>query len=328
MIYGVKTDDYEWLRSSFYSVKRIEQSCKSSGAAFSLFVPEDFVLYAGSLSEKDKASFFEDNSFLLRGNITDGVFDLLEANGAVHTPKRAAKQLADDKYKAFCFFDKHGVKQPKTLQAETCGTDCAYCTECGSGGINCGGSTNCGRGLSKRGGTSLSRQFELIKQQLGLPFIAKPRFGSMGRNIALIKNEEQLRGAIQTDTPLLFQEFIETKTDFQNRSDLRFFVIGGKVAACVLRITSDGESIASNAHQGGLMKAYNAPKEIEELAISVIARTGLDYGTADFLLPSANAEKPLLCEINACPGFEALETQLNISIAEQIIDYVLKLKQF
>lgn len=278
-------------------------------------MPGDFVLYAGSLSEKDKASFFAENSFLLRGNITDGVFDLLEANGALHSPKRAAKQLADDKYAAFCFFDKLGVKQPKTLQAETCG-------------INCGGSTNCGRGLSKRGGTSLSRQFELIKQQLGLPFIAKPRFGSMGRNIALIKNEEQLRGALQKDTPLLFQEFIETKTDFQNRSDLRFFVIGGKVAACVLRIAPDGESIASNAHQGGLMKAYNAPKEIEELAISVIARAGLDYGTADFLLPSANAEKPLLCEINACPGFEALETQLNISIAKQIIDYVLKLKQF
>lgn len=278
-------------------------------------MPEDFVLYAGSLSEKDKASFFAENCFLLRGNITDGVFDLLEANGAVHTPKRAAKQLADDKYKAFCFFDKLGVKQPNTLQAETCG-------------IYCGGGTNCGRGFSKRGSASLSRQFELIKQQLGLPFIAKPRFGSMGRNIALIKKEEQLRGALQTDTPLLFQEFIETKTDFQNRSDLRFFVIGGKVAACALRIAPDGESIASNAHQGGLMKAYNAPKELEKLAISVIARTGLDYGTADFLLPSANTEKPLLCEINACPGFEALETQLNINIAEQIVDYVLKLKQF
>ncbi|MBR3813064.1 MAG: hypothetical protein IKK38_04245 [Spirochaetaceae bacterium] len=278
-------------------------------------MPEDFVLYAHSLSEKDKASFFAENSFLLRGNITDGVFDLLEANGAVHTPKRAAKQLADDKYAAFCFFDKLGVKQPKTLQAENCG-------------INCGGNTNYGRGCSERGSASLSRQFELIKQQLGLPFIAKPRFGSMGRNIALIKNEDQLRGALQKDTPLLFQEFIETKTDFQNRSDLRFFVIGGKVAACVLRIAPDGESIASNAHQGGLMKAYNAPKEIEELAISVIARAGLDYGTADFLLPSANAEKPLLCEINACPGFEALETQLNISIAEQIIDYVLNLKHF
>lgn len=278
-------------------------------------MPEDFVLYTHSLSEKDKASFFAENSFLLRGNITDGVFDMLEANGAVYTPKRAAKQLADDKYKAFCFFDKLGVKQPKTLQAETCGTDCS-------------GSTNCGRDLSKRGSASLSCQFELIKQQLGLPFIAKPRFGSMGRNIALIKNEEQLRGALQKDTPLLFQEFIETKTVFQNRSDLRFFVIGGKVAACVLRIAPDGESIASNAHQGGLMKAYNAPKELEKLAISVIARTGLDYGTADFLLPSANAEKPLLCEINACPGFEALETQLNISIARQIIDYVLNLKQF
>ncbi len=286
-------------------------------------MPEDFVLYAGSLSEKDKASFFAENSFLLRGNITDGVFDLLEANGAVHTPKRAAKQLADDKYAAFCFFDKLGLKQPKTLQVETCGTDCGGGTNCGR---NCGGRASAAS--QKLDSASLSRQFELIKQQLGLPFIAKPRYGSMGRNIALIKNEEQLRGALQKDTPLLFQEFIETKTDFQNRSDLRFFVIGGKVAACVLRIAPDGESIASNAHQGGLMKAYNAPKEIEELAISVIARAGLDYGTADFLLPSANAEKPLLCEINACPGFEALETQLNISIAEQIIDYVLKLKQF
>ncbi len=291
-------------------------------------MPEDFVLYAHSLSEKDKASFFAENCFLLRGNIPDNVFDLLEANGAVHTPKRAAKQLADDKYKAFCFFDKLGVKQPKTLQAETCGIYCG-------GGTDCGGNTNCGRSCGGRASaarqkldiTSLSCQFELIKQQLGLPFIAKPRFGSMGRNIALIKNEEQLRGALQKDTPLLFQEFIETKTDFQNRSDLRFFVIGGKVAACALRIAPDGESIASNAHQGGLMKAYNAPKELEKLAISVIARAGLDYGTADFLLPSTDAEKYLLCEINACPGFEALETQLDMHIAEQLVSLALNLQR-
>lgn len=104
-------------------------------------MPEDFVLYAGSLSEKDKASFFAENSFLLRGNITDGVFDLLEANGAVHTPKRAAKQLADDKYKAFCFFDKLGVKQPKTLQAETCGIDCKSGDDCCTAtGTSCRGS--------------------------------------------------------------------------------------------------------------------------------------------------------------------------------------------
>ena len=316
MIYGVKTNDYEWLRSSFYSVKRIEQSCRSSGAAFSLFVPEDFLLYAGGLSEKDKALLFAENSFLLRGYIPDGVFDLLEANGAVYTPKRAAKQLADDKYKAFCFFDKLGVKQPKTLQAETCGTDCGErCKDCGNGGVGFAAT-----------GASLSRQFELIKQQLGLPFIAKPRYGSMGRNIALIASEQQLCAALQTDNPLLFQEFIETKTDFQNRSDLRFFVIDGKVAASVLRIAHDGESIASNAHQGGLMKPYNAPKELEELAISVIAHAGLDYGTADFLLPSADAEKHLLCEINACPGFEALATQLDMHIAEQLVSLALKLK--
>ncbi len=234
----------------------------------------------------------------------------------MHTPKRTAKQLADDKYKAFCFFNKLGVKQPKTLQAETCGTDCAYCTDCVSGDDCCTAT-----------GTSLSRQFELIKQQLGLPFIAKPRFGSMGRNIALIKNEEQLCAALQKDTPLVFQEFIETKTDFQNRSDLRFFVIDGKVAASVLRIAHDGESIASNAHQGGLMKPYNAPKELEELAISVIARAGLDYGTADFLLPSTDAEKYLLCEINACPGFEALETQLDMHIAEQLVSLALNLQR-
>ena len=115
-------------------------------------MPEDFVLYAHSLSEKDKASFLAENSFLLRGNISDNVFDLLEAGGAVHTPKRAAKQLADDKYKAFCFFDKLGVKQPKTLQAETCGN-------CGGGehGKDCGSG---GGATSSPSASSMSRQLD------------------------------------------------------------------------------------------------------------------------------------------------------------------------
>lgn len=311
MIYGVKTNDYDWLRSNFYSVKRIEQACISSGTAFSLFVPEDFLLYAAGLSEKDKASFFAENSFLLRGNIPDGVFDLLESGCAIHTPKRASKQLADDKYKTFCFFSRLGVKQPKTLQAET------YIKE-----------RECSTESRKRAESSLSRGFELIKQKLGLPFIAKPRFGSMGRNITLIENKEQLCAVLQKDNSLLFQEFIETKSVFQNRSDLRFFVIAGKVAASVLRIAPDGESIASNAHQGGFMKPYSASKELEELAISVIDHAGLDYGTADFLLPSAYQGKPLLCEINASPGFEALEKQLEMSIAEQIIALAASLSNF
>lgn len=243
------------------------------------------------------------------------MFDLLETNRAAHTPKRAAKQLADDKYKTFCFFDRLGIKQPKTLQFDICIST--------SGTIFVDSYPTSG----KTGGTSLYRQFELIKKQLGLPFIAKPRFGSMGRNIALIENAEQLQTALKNDNHIIFQEFIETKSDFQNRSDLRFFVIDGRVEACVLRIAHDGKSIASNAHQGGLMKKYSASKDFKELAISVIDHAGLDYGTADFLLSSADQGKPLLCEINACPGFEAMEKELNLDIAGRIVNLALNLQR-
>ena len=246
-----------------------------------------------NLSQSEKTAFFAENAFLLRGEIKDNVFDMLEANSAVHTPHKFAKQLADDKYKAFSFFKSLSVAVPETLKADS---------------------------------DSAEEQFLLAEQKLGLPFIAKPRFGSMGRNVALIKNLNQFEDAYKNCRDLVFQSFIETKTESLNRYDLRFFVIGGKVAASVLRIAPDSTSIASNAHQGGVTRQYKASDKLEAEALGIIKSAGLDYGTADFLLPSENPEKPLLCEINACPGFEALETQLHINIAEQIVDYVLKLK--
>ncbi|MBR4825479.1 MAG: ATP-grasp domain-containing protein [Spirochaetaceae bacterium] len=248
-----------------------------------------------NLSKTEKTAFFSGNVFLLRGEIPDSVFDMLEANGAVHTPHKFSKRFADDKYKSFSFFKGIGVPQPETLKAD---------------------------------GKDAKEQFLFASQKLGLPFIAKPRYGSMGRGVSLIENQKQLECALKKCKDLVFQSFIETRTQDKNRSDLRFFVIGGKVVASVLRIAKDSASIASNAHQGGIIQQFNASDALKASAVSIICNAGLDYGTADFLMPNGEPDKPLLCEINACPGFEALETQLNLNIAGQIVDYVLKLKQF
>jgi glutathione synthase/RimK-type ligase-like ATP-grasp enzyme len=155
----------------------------------------------------------------------------------------------------------------------------------------------------------------------------------MGKNVALIKTQEEFLSLFENAEKgsYVFQNFFETHTAQRNRSDLRIFVIKNKAVASVLRIAVNNSSITSNASQGGIMQEYQTSKKLQKIAIKIIKYAGLDYGTADFLLPSSTSiskSKPaVLCEINASPGFEAIETQTNVKIAEQLVKMVLILKR-
>ncbi len=300
LIYGVSTNDYGWLRSSFYPIRQMEDSCKSSGTAFSLYTPEDFAAFINTLNQTEKCDFFRNNKLLLRGNISSEVYDILEQNKAIYTPKRNAKKLADDKLMSYCFFEKRKILQPKTVcQNEK------------------------------------TENFEQLKIKLDLPFIAKPRFGSMGKNVFLIKSKEQFELIFNCEdcSKYVFQQFIETKTAQKNRNDLRFFVIKNKVHAAVFRIAPESSDVASNAHQGGTMEQTEVPQNLKRFAVKIIKKARLDYGTADFLVQTENEnaktskKNMFLCEINASPGFEALEAQTGINIAEKLIKLTLNLKK-
>ena len=166
------------------------------------------------------------------------------------------------------------------------------------------------------------------------PLIAKPRHGSRGDRVRLVATAGEAR-ALAASSPIpddewLFQEYVASSRG----RDLRVFFADGRVVAVVER--SSG-SLVSNASSGGEMRlARFDAGEIEPWldTTRVIAReVGLWYGTVDFLFrsvpdtPCRPSEDPLdltVCEVNAAPGFEALEKATGYDVAGTLVDGLLR----
>ena len=102
--------------------------------------------------------------------------------------------------------------------------------------------------------------------------------------------------------------------------DLRVFFSGNRIVAVAERINPAG-GLVSNAAEGGLMRRASLPdpaEEWERAAFALAGEAGLLYGSADFLYTGDGGLT--LCEINAAPGFEALERACGIDVAGAVID--------
>jgi glutathione synthase/RimK-type ligase-like ATP-grasp enzyme len=67
------------------------------------------------------------------------------------------------------------------------------------------------------------------------------------------------------------------------------------------------------------MERYAAPPGLRAEADRIFADSGLDYGTVDFLFGDERDASFYVCEMNACPGFEALEALGSVDAAEAIL---------
>ena len=161
-------------------------------------------------------------------------------------------------------------------------------------------------------GSRATFRYEHLRRELGTRFIAKPRFGSLGRGVVLVDSEKALQDL--PDGDWIFQTFIDTACGTDKPRDIRIFAAGGRVLAAVERTGAKG-GIVSNVHQGGECARTEVPEAVTQTALSVIKKAGLLYGTADFLYDGSTY---WLCEINASPGFEGVE-KLGFNIAGGII---------
>lgn len=101
--------------------------------------------------------------------------------------------------------------------------------------------------------------------------------------------------------------------------DLRLFVLGGEVVAAMRRIAAPGE-FRANVHLGARAEAHIPDPAETRLALAAVAALGLDLAGVDIL---RIARGPLLLEVNACPGFEALEVATGCDIAGKLLDFLM-----
>jgi len=99
-------------------------------------------------------------------------------------------------------------------------------------------------------------------------------------------------------------------------TDLRVFIIGGNAVAAMQRTAREGE-FRANRHLGAKVSAIALSPIQEGMAIRAAACLGLEIAGVDILM---SRHGPLLLEVNACPGFEALEATTGVDVAGKILE--------
>lgn len=159
-------------------------------------------------------------------------------------------------------------------------------------------------------------QLHAIENTLSYPLVVKQSYGSLGKQVYLANNRQQLLDILTTlqHKPHMIQQYIDTSAG----KDIRVIVVGGKVLGCMLR-QSNGD-FRSNVAQGGQTSTYPLTSEIERIATTVSNQLQLDYCGLDLLIDN---NKLLLCEVNSNAFFEAFEHTTGINVAQAYAKHIL-----
>ena len=139
---------------------------------------------------------------------------------------------------------------------------------------------------------------------IGLPFVAKPPFGSWGRDVFLCRDRHEVRStlAVVRDRPwfrrhgALLQEFLSA-----DGSDLRLIVAGGEVVGAGKRIAAPGEW-RTNVSLGGRLLPVKPSPAARSLAVAAASAVGADFIGVD-LLPLGDG-KYVVIELNGAVEFD------------------------
>lgn len=302
IVYGLATDDYGWLQQ-FYPARRFSAECENRGIPLRFLFPRDLKAFLGTESPDQRQTVF-----LFRGPLPPGMIAETESAGYSCVNPADARAIADDKLETARWLADHAWPTPKTVEAARLG-----------------------------------------ESGLAFPLVAKPRFGSRGRGVALVERQEDFaalmqppNGAKKGNVPAdnqatramtadgarekasagreeyILQEYIAASRG----RDLRVFFAGGEILAAAERRSADG-ALVSNACSGGIMSLADGEREATRkagrIALEIAREAGLWYGSADFLYTDEAGTDVTVCELNASPGFEALETQCGLDVAGRVI---------
>lgn len=155
-----------------------------------------------------------------------------------------------------------------------------------------------------------------VERLLGYPMVVKECFGSFGEQVYLVTNREELvmRQKELMTTPHLYQQYIA----HSKGRDVRIYVVGGEIAATMLR-TSELD-FRANINNGGKGVAYEPPEAFHKMALKVSEILNADFLGIDLLFE--DEETPILCEVNSNAHIKAIQTCTGVNIAEKIMHYI------
>jgi len=158
---------------------------------------------------------------------------------------------------------------------------------------------------------------DLIEQAGGAPLIIKVARGTHSNGVVLAETRKAAQAVMQAfyveGVNFLVQEFIAESAG----TDIRAFVVGGKVVASMKRQSLD-DDFRSNLHQGGEGSSIKLTDEERKIAQKAAKAMGLPICGVDMM---RSARGPLVLEVNSSPGF-GIEKVTERNVAEKVIDYI------
>lgn len=160
----------------------------------------------------------------------------------------------------------------------------------------------------------------LIREVGGAPLVIKLLEGTQGIGVVLAETKKAAESVIQAfmgvKSNILIQEFIKEA----GGSDIRCFVVGGKVIAAMQRTAPEGE-FRSNLHRGGSAELVRLTPKERATAVKAAKVMGLNVCGVDLL---RSARGPLVMEVNSSPGLKGIEEATQKNVAGMIIEFIEK----
>ena len=279
---------YYVLPGAKHFYERMAEELAKRGVALGLATNAEIFSYVNSEGNLD--GIVPDVDFVLYLDKDLYASYMLEMKGVRLFNSARSIELCDDKMLTHISLVNNGIKMPKTI----------------SGPLN----------------YSIEENQAFIKEledKLEFPFVMKGNFGSLGREVFLIENHDQLVAKEKEigHSPRLFQELIASSKGH----DYRLIVIGGHFVAGMKRMSDNGD-FRSNIGLGGHGEKIQMPKAYIETAEKAAKLLHLDYCGVD-ILEGPNGE-PILDEVNSNAFIEGVEKVTGINVAGAYADHIVK----
>lgn len=156
---------------------------------------------------------------------------------------------------------------------------------------------------------------DLIKIVGGAPLVIKLLEGTQGRGVVLGETQKAAESVINAfksvKASILVQEFIKEA----GGTDLRLFVVNGKVVGAMQRKAAEGE-FRANVHLGASVSEIKPTIEERKMARKSAKVLGLQVAGVDIIRSSKG---PKILEVNSSPGLQGIERATGRDIAADMI---------
>jgi ribosomal protein S6--L-glutamate ligase len=159
---------------------------------------------------------------------------------------------------------------------------------------------------------------DLLKFVGGAPVVIKLLEGTQGVGVVLGETRKAAESVIEAFRGLKANFMVQEYIKEAGGSDIRCFVIGGKVVASMKRTGKEGD-FRSNLHRGGSAQVIRITPEERSTAVRSARIMGLNVAGVDLLRSNHG---PVVLEVNSSPGLEGIETTTGKDIASLVIQFV------